>query len=399
MKRFDQELVLEAIQGNKEAISVVVEKYYQRILYTTIQKFGVDKGTEVAHKAVVEIIQSLKNLKDPEKLGVWMMRLVDYVCINEMKSKYRGQEMFTEFEDGDPDSYIESDNMEFIPDEYVINVEKREQVLKALKTLPENYQDALLDFFFYEMSYEEIAAVKNISLTKVRNDLFRGKRLLKKKLEAMEGKSFAYSVGVGTLPILSQLLQADAAVKVTPNMCNAFMSGVKKEISHLTISTISKSSTNVIMKIVFSSIVTAGLAGSAFIAAKPPKEPILEVPIHIETTTQASVVTTDQTVFVINTLEDMIGVGEAKELIRFTKGIVDSDKWSAFLKHINAELEEVATEHESEYTVYLLRKQDKQLLLAEKRINGSDNLAIYYQFGEIDDLPMMIEIILQFDAK
>lgn len=223
MKKFDKKLVLEAIQGDKKAINALVEQYYERILYTAIKRFDLDKGTDVAHKAVVEIIQSLKNLKDPEKFEVWMMRLVNYVCINELKSKYHGQEMFIGFESGDPDGYIETDSLEFIPEEYVINREKRECVFKAIDTLPQNYQDALMDFFFHEMTYEEIAEVKGITITKVRNDLYRGKQLLKKRLEIMEGREFTYSIGVGTFPILSQLFLADASNILTPELCTSFL--------------------------------------------------------------------------------------------------------------------------------------------------------------------------------
>lgn len=401
MKKFDEEIVLAATQGDKTAINTLIEQYYEKILYTAIKRFDVDRGADVAHKAVVEIIQSLKNLKDPEKFEIWMMQLVNYVCLNEMKAKYHGQEMFVGFGDGDPDGYIETDSMEFIPEEYVIHVEKREQVLGAIDTLPQNYQDALMDFFFHEMSYEEISEVKGISINKVRNDLYRGKQLLKKRLEALEGKEFTYSVGIGALPILSQLFWADATATLTPEICSGFLGIAQKEIAKAGLSGGSVTTTSTVVKIVAGSVMSVGLATGILLSMNQNvvKEPVQPIVTTVQSTVQITEATTEEIPFVINTLEDMIGVDEAKQLAGFESGTVDESKWLAFLEHIGAEIELVSVEHETEYSMYLLHKQDKQLMLAERKNSNGSELSIFYQFGEIVTPPLMIEIIMQFESE
>lgn len=404
MNKSDKEIILKAIQGDNKSISSLIEKYYGRILYTAIQRFGIDIGTDVAHKAVVEVIQSLKNLKDPEKFEIWMMRVVRFVCINELKLKYRDQKVFTEFENGDPDTYyVETDDQEFIPEDYIIHLEKRERVLEVIKTLPQNYQDALIDFFFHQMTYEEMAEVNGSDKTKIRNDLYRGKMLLKKRLEAIEGKEFTYSVGIGALPILSQIFQADVAATLTPNICTGFIGGAQKALSRLGGSggSIGATTTTVAMKVVAGSIMAVGLAGGIILAVNYNgiKEPVTQPPVAITSTVQTTEATTEEIAVVINTLEDMIGVDEAEQLNGFQARTLDKSKWLDFIEHIGAEVETVSIEHDQKYTMYLLYKQDKQLVLAERSNTRSNDLEVFYQFGDIDEPPRMIKIILEFDSK
>lgn len=400
----DQDLVIRGIQGDKEAISSLIETYYERILYTTIQKFGVDGGTEVAHKVVVEIIQSIKNLKQPERFEVWMMQLLRFVCLNEIKLKYRDLKMFTEFENGDPDTYyVEHDDMEFIPEEYIVNVEKRQLVLEVIHTLPQNYQDVLMDFFFHQMSYEEMAEIHNITKMKVRNDLYRGKMLLKKRLEAVTGREFTYSVGIGTIPLLSQLFLADSAAVLTPSMYTSFFSVIGKALSKLggTGGGIGGAvgTGGITIKAVAVGVITIGLVGGAILSVKHNNTtPSSLIAPPVEVTTQVEIVSTEESTFTIRTLEDMIGVDEAKRLRRFKSETASEKEWIEFIEHIGAEVEVVSAEYDKEYVMYLLQKKDKQLVLVKEQEKGGHQLRVIYKFGDIEELPRMIKIILQFDS-
>lgn len=148
-------------------------------------------------------------------------------------------------------------------------------------------------------------------------------------------------------------------------------------------------------------VLTASLAGSIFIAANQTKPLLQDVTISIASTVAdtAPESSSEEISARIFTLADMIGEEEAKELITFTTTAVDKVEWLAFIEDIGAQFETVSVEHETEYTMYLLRKQDKQLVLAEKKSIGSKSAEVFYQFSDIAEPPLMIEIILEFDSR
>ena len=238
MDQSNQQLIMEAIRGDKIAVNDLVEKYYQRIFYYTFQRFGQD-AEDVTQKAFVRIITSLKNLRDPNKFEPWMMRIVKNVCNDEMKIKYRDQKLYARLDDDDEVEMmsINLENLEFLPEEYVLNAELREKVISVIKTLPENYSDTLLQFYFHDMSYEDIAKARNVNVTKVKNDLNRGRMRLKQKLEKMAGKEFMFSiVPIGMVPMLTRLFNADASAVLAPDACARVLVNIQKSIAQIDLS-------------------------------------------------------------------------------------------------------------------------------------------------------------------
>lgn len=65
--------------------------------------------------------------------------------------------------------------------------ERREMLLKTLKTLPEHQRAALLLREQEEMSYREIAVVLGITESKVKVDIFRARNALRERLAKTQG--------------------------------------------------------------------------------------------------------------------------------------------------------------------------------------------------------------------
>ena len=61
-------------------------------------------------------------------------------------------------------------------------MEMGESVAKAIDTLPSDMRAMVVMRFWEELSYEEIAQLKNMPLGTVKNKLFRGRQMLKSKL-------------------------------------------------------------------------------------------------------------------------------------------------------------------------------------------------------------------------
>lgn len=68
---------------------------------------------------------------------------------------------------------------EQIPEEQIVDKEKREWFMKNFKDLNHKYKKVLYLFAFQELSYKEISEVLGISLAQVKITIFRGRKKLK----------------------------------------------------------------------------------------------------------------------------------------------------------------------------------------------------------------------------
>jgi RNA polymerase sigma-70 factor (ECF subfamily) len=70
-----------------------------------------------------------------------------------------------------------------LPEDVVLELVPDEEVGPALAGLPDEFREAVILSDLHDMSYKEIAQVLRIPLGTVRSRIFRGRRLLRQKLE------------------------------------------------------------------------------------------------------------------------------------------------------------------------------------------------------------------------
>ena len=68
------------------------------------------------------------------------------------------------------------------PEEELMRDERRKAVMEAVSALPKDMQEAVLLFYFEELSYEDIARVMKKTRKQVDNLLYRAKKVLREKL-------------------------------------------------------------------------------------------------------------------------------------------------------------------------------------------------------------------------
>ncbi len=69
-------------------------------------------------------------------------------------------------------------------DASAMHADLRQVIEVEFERLAEHYRTALTLFFLQEMRYEEIAGVMNVPVGTVKSYLFRGKQILRRRLEA-----------------------------------------------------------------------------------------------------------------------------------------------------------------------------------------------------------------------
>lgn len=403
-------LVAEAIAGNEAAIDKVIELHYQDILYFAIKKVGAQDGQDVAQHAISCIIDRLESLKDPAKFKSWMMSLVYHDCIDYMRQLKQRNDATISIIDPEENflEQIADDDRELLPEAVLVSEEDRKLVLEVLDQLPENYADCIRLRYYDGLSNPEIAEVLGVDEKKVRNDMHRGLALFKKRFEGKTGDKYLYGAApLGAVPVLTEIFQADKAELVMPERAADLLRFAKGEVaSRFGGEPASGAAKAGAVKGVGAGKLVAGTLGvvavagaialfvwgapaespdpepeqTAVIAPEPKPEPEPEPAKEIE----------------IRTVADMIGEEDAELLAVFEAGSVDEQAWEDFLVRIGAHKEDSAFEPDYTYNLYVLEKQDKQLLLADRVSVADGAITVLSQFGYIEEIPLMMRVILMF---
>jgi RNA polymerase sigma-70 factor (ECF subfamily) len=116
--------------------------------------------------------------------GGWLKTVATNLSLNHITRYRRRWSFFSELVSDDS----EHDQPPFeipapeITAEYMNEADTRRVLEEALAKLPPAQRVPLVLYHFEDKSYEEIAALLRISLSKVKTDIFRGREALKKKL-------------------------------------------------------------------------------------------------------------------------------------------------------------------------------------------------------------------------
>lgn len=407
-REVDEQLVEEAIRGDSDAVDRVVTAYYQDILYFVIKKVGAQAGEDVTQQAIGNIIDSLGSLQDPAKLKSWMMSIANHCCADYLRKTIRTRSVFTVCAEFDEDACdIEERCHEFLPEQALIDSETRNQVIAAIDSLPQNYADALRLYYLDGLSYSEIGEALGVDYRKVQNDLHNGRSQFKKRYEAATGAQLRFSsLDAGALPVLTQALMADRDQTISPKAAERTLDFIHKHISGGAVAgaaaaPLVSGQAVPVAKLVLGAFAVFTVGAAATFGLLPDdqqgqvvQEPV-QLPVQEEVEPEAPQAQAQEDP-PIETVADMIGEDEAAQLEAFEAAGADVALWREFIERIGAEESRVGADGDYIYTMYVLQKQDKQLILADRADLSDGSVAVVSLFGPKGDLPRITKVMLMF---
>ena len=419
-----------AMKGNLEAAESLVRHHYREILYFSMKKVGWQDAEDVAQQSVIKILAHITTLKEPTKYRSWLLSLTRFTCIDFVRQKTSGinamleQGNYTEEEMHN----IKEIQQEFLPEEAFLQEESRQLVVSLLDALPEHYALCLRLYYYDGLSYKEIAEVLDIKLEKVQGNMRRGVEMLRRRYEESTHTQVRYSIAaLGALPVLSRILEAESSAYITPELLNRFSENVQASLaSGVTAAGLAAGGTSSVAASSGEGAVaatstlghTAGhgigiakaaglaLAGIALVGAgigvglsmgHVPNTAQLQAdsaPVQQQANEPNNSVAQMHN---INTLEDMIGAQEEAVLYSYELQGTDVQSLQSFVEGIGAQASRSSEREGSSYVMYVLEKQDKQLLLFTKQSLGTSEIELHQQFRPTQQLPSMFEVAYLFE--
>ena len=160
----DQQLVQLYLGGNSAALSTLVLRYKSK-LYTSIYLLVKDKylAEDMFQDVFIRVIDKLKNGQYTEegKFLPWVMRIAHNMCLDHFR-KVRRLPVIKTSDDGD---IFEMLNFT-VPsaEERLVTGESHDRVRKMLDMLPEEQREIIIMRHYADLTFKEIATLKNISI-------------------------------------------------------------------------------------------------------------------------------------------------------------------------------------------------------------------------------------------
>jgi len=179
----DRQLLQEFLGGNQQAFAELVKKYKDMVFKTIYSFFtDTDEADDIAQEVFLKVYFSAASFKHKSAFSTWLYRITANECYNALKHK-KVKPISLDEPVGDNGltfkDILKDDNSS---EDIVLKKELQKIVQQAIRSLPRKYALAVFLIDLNNLTYQEAAAVMDISVNKLKVWLHRGRNCLKEKL-------------------------------------------------------------------------------------------------------------------------------------------------------------------------------------------------------------------------
>ncbi len=170
----DHALVAEVLAGRRERFALLVRRY-QTTLFRQALSMGVDEDTarDLVQDACLRAFQKLDGFRERDRFRVWLGSILRNRCLDHLKSaRVRRREPLSP---GIPDPGAG-------PEEEVEQLTMGRLVNQALEGIPPDQREAFVLRHVEGLSYEEMAAMAEVSVSAVKMRVHRAREALREAL-------------------------------------------------------------------------------------------------------------------------------------------------------------------------------------------------------------------------
>ncbi len=171
-KLSDDDIIKRCINGEEEFFETLISRY-KNLVYSIILKMinDAEEANDLAQEVFIKVYRNLDKYSNEFKLSTWITRITTNHIIDYRRKK--------KCETVPIDDVVYDTGTNDSPESEYIKKEQKLNLERLVGELPEMYKIPIVLYHQKGLTYQEIADVTNQSLSKVKNRIFRGRKLLK----------------------------------------------------------------------------------------------------------------------------------------------------------------------------------------------------------------------------
>lgn len=179
----DLALMADVARGDENAFAKIVEKHQPAVLGTVAKMTNQSPDTEdIAQQVFIRLWKSAERYQPTAKFTTFLFTITRNLVFNATRKKSgKNESSFDALEENWGQS-IEDKNSDSRPDKSIEQNELRQEIDRAISSLPEKQRLAVILRRYEKMPYEEIASTLEISVPAVKSQLFRARTALRESL-------------------------------------------------------------------------------------------------------------------------------------------------------------------------------------------------------------------------
>ncbi len=173
--RDDDELVRLAREGDREALSILLDRYYDRI-WAIARRMMVNHhdAEDATQQALIAVARGIGRFDGRAAISTWMHRVAVNACLDELRRRQRTPRPLDEVPETEP-------RHSSGPDPATAIVE-RDAIDAAMSDLAPEFRAAVVLRDVCDLDYDEIAEILAVPGGTVRSRIARGRRVLRTQL-------------------------------------------------------------------------------------------------------------------------------------------------------------------------------------------------------------------------
>jgi RNA polymerase sigma-70 factor (ECF subfamily) len=176
VERTDAQVVRDVLSGDRDAYRLLVRRYADTLHAHALYMTGnADEAADLTQRALVQGFRKLRSCREPDRVGAWLFRIAANLCKDHVRSARRADVPLAGLAAVLPGK----DN----PEADAAHAEARSRIWGALDELTPEQKEAFVLKHVEGRSYEEIAAVMDLSVSSLKMRVHRAREALRGLLE------------------------------------------------------------------------------------------------------------------------------------------------------------------------------------------------------------------------
>lgn len=207
----DEVVVEKSEMPDSQRLEEIYTSTYAKAYSVAIQMVkNKEDALDILQESYISAFKNINSLRDTDKAGAWINRIVANRCLDWMRKKNRNKQMlFTEMLPEDTDlefeDSLENDNQEFMPEESVDYEATKKIMQDILANLSDDQRLCVLMYYYDELSVSEIAETLDCSAGTIKSRLNYARKYIKKEVEELEKKGTKL-YGIAPIPFIVWML-------------------------------------------------------------------------------------------------------------------------------------------------------------------------------------------------